>query len=68
MDLYKCGGTPYALVYVKESHLPNVNYQYHTKFSFESENLLELSHEKLKPTGNEYARLIPEGIRKVLIS
>lgn len=33
MDFYKNGGTPYALVYVRESSLPFISYHYYRDFS-----------------------------------
>lgn len=32
LDVYKCGGTPYALVYAKEESLPRVSYKYYRDF------------------------------------
>jgi hypothetical protein len=47
LDVYKCGGTPYALVYAKEESLPNVSYNYYRNFAVASgQGLVEMEEQK----------------------
>lgn len=68
MDLYKCGGTPYALVYVKEENLPQINYKYHKDFSsVNQDSLIDISDQK-QVKENNYVSWVPQGIKKVIIA